>query len=146
MTKILVLHGPNLNLLGQRENQIYGDKSLEEINREIQALGDQLGLELDFFQSNHEGDLVEKIHAARDEFDWLIINPGALGHYSLALRDAIVAVTIPTIEVHLSNVFAREEFRSTSVLAPICQGQISGFGSISYLLALYSIFERQGVQ
>lgn len=145
MTKVLVLHGPNLNLLGQREPEVYGQKTLDQINREIAALGAQLNLELDFFQSNHEGALIDQIHHAKGRFDWLIFNPGAFTHYSLAIRDALAAVEIPTIEVHLSNIQAREEFRSRSVIAPVCQGQISGFGATSYLLALYAIFERQGL-
>lgn len=145
MTKVLVLHGPNLNLLGQREPEVYGHKALDQINREIAALADQLSFEVDFFQSNHEGALVDQIQQAYGRFDWIILNPGAYSHYSLAIRDAIAAVMIPAIEVHLSNIYAREEFRSRSVLAPVCQGQISGFGSASYLLALYAIFERQGL-
>lgn len=145
MTKVLVLHGPNLNLLGQREPEVYGHKTLEQINREIAALGDQLGLELDFVQSNHEGVLIDEIHQAMGIYAWIVLNPGALTHYSYALRDALIAAQIPTIEVHLSNIHAREEFRSKSVIAPVCVGQISGFGARSYLLALYAIFEQQGL-
>lgn len=145
MTKVLVLHGPNLNLLGQREPDVYGDKTLDLINEEMLALGDQLGFKLDFFQSNHEGDLIDHIHAALGVYDWIVFNAGALTHYSYSLRDAISAVQIPTIEVHLSNLLNREEFRSKSVLTAVCEGQISGFGSLSYLLALYAIFEQEGI-
>lgn len=132
----MVLHGPNLNLLGTREPEIYGTTTLDQINLLMDERGRELGLSLEFFQSNHEGKLIDRLHAARDQFDWVIINPGALGHYSYALRDAISAVGIRTIEVHLSNIYAREPFRHQSVIAPVCTGQISGFGVQSYLLAL----------
>ena len=140
--KVLVLHGPNLNLLGQRQPELYGTKTLDQINEEIELLGSQLGLDVDFFQSNQEGMLIDRIHQARGVYQWLVFNPAALTHYSYALRDALQAADIPTIEVHLSNIQAREEFRSRSVLAPVCVGQVSGFGITSYLLALYAIFER----
>lgn len=143
--KVLVLHGPNLNLLGQREPEIYGKETLDQINEEIEALASQLGLEVGFFQSNHEGQLIDHIHQALGVYKWIILNPGALTHYSYALQDAISGVGIPTIEVHLSNIHKREEFRARSVLAPVCQGQISGFGATSYLLALYAIFEKSRV-
>lgn len=141
--KVLVLHGPNLNLLGQREPEVYGMLTLDQINEEIEALGSQLGLEVDFFQSNHEGVLIDRIHQACGLYEWLVFNPGAFAHYSYALRDALAAAAIPTIEVHLSNIYAREEFRSRSVIAPVCLGQVSGFGVTSYLLALYAIFEKR---
>ncbi|HHT90902.1 MAG: type II 3-dehydroquinate dehydratase [Bacillota bacterium] len=140
--KVLVLHGPNLNLLGQRQPELYGTKTLDQINEEIELLGSQLGLDVDFFQSNQEGMLIDRIHQARGVYQWLVFNPAAFTHYSYALRDALQAADIPTIEVHLSNIQAREEFRSRSVLAPVCVGQVSGFGITSYLLALYAIFER----
>lgn len=139
--KVLVLHGPNLNLLGQREPEVYGQKTLDQINEEIQALADQLGIEVDFFQSNQEGQLIDRVHRASGVYQWIVFNPAAFTHYSYALRDAIAATAIPTIEVHLTNVHTREEFRSRSVIAPVCVGQISGFGAASYLLALYAIFE-----
>lgn len=142
--RVLVLHGPNLNLLGHREPEIYGTATLTQINREMKTLGSQLGMQLDFFQSNHEGALIDQIQQARGNYAWLIFNPAAFSHYSYALRDAIAAVGIPTIEVHLSNIQAREEFRAKSVIAPVCAGQISGFGLESYLLALYAIFEKSG--
>ena len=140
--KVLVLHGPNLNLLGQRQPELYGTKTLDQINEEIELLGSQLVLDVHFFQSNQEGMLIDRIHQARGVYQWLVFNPAAFTHYSYALRDALQAADIPTIEVHLSNIQAREEFRSRSVLAPVCVGQVSGFGITSYLLALYAIFER----
>jgi 3-dehydroquinate dehydratase-2 len=139
--KVLVLHGPNLNLLGQREPEVYGHSTLDQINEEIEALASQLGLEVDFYQSNQEGQLIDCIHRAGGVYQWIIFNPAAFTHYSYALRDALAATAIPTIEVHLTNIQAREEFRSRSVIAPVCVGQVSGFGATSYLLALYAIFE-----
>ncbi|GAW94145.1 type II 3-dehydroquinate dehydratase [Calderihabitans maritimus] len=139
--RVLVMHGPNLNLLGQRERDIYGETTLEEINQRLTLLARQYGVEIDFFQSNHEGDLIDKLHQARGHFEAVILNPGALTHYSLALRDAIAAVNIPVIEVHLSNIHAREKFRQRSVTAPVCVGQISGLGPYSYYLALRAAVE-----
>ena len=139
LKKILVLNGPNLDLLGDREPGVYGTDSLEEINDEIQELAAALGMECEFYQSNLEGRLVEKVHQVRDYFDGCILNAGAYTHYSYALRDAITAVRKPVIEVHMSNIYAREEFRHKSVLAAVCAGQISGFGKDSYLLALRAL-------
>ena len=139
LKKILVLNGPNLNLLGEREPGVYGTDSLEEINDEIQELAAALGMECEFYQSNLEGRLVEKVHQVRDYFDGCILNAGAYTHYSYALRDAITAVRKPVIEVHMSNIYAREEFRHKSMLAAVCAGQISGFGKDSYLLALRAL-------
>ena len=138
MTKILVLHGPNLNLLGTRERSIYGHVTLETINRE---LADAAGAdkEIRTVQSNHEGVLIDEIHGARTWADGILMNPGAFTHYSYALRDAIAGVALPTVEVHLSNVHSREEFRHRSVIAPVCVGQISGFGWRSYLLGLQGL-------
>jgi len=134
--KILVLHGPNLNLLGRREPEVYGLATLAEINAAIQKLAEELGVQVEFFQSNHEGELVDRLHRAGESCAAVIFNPGAYTHYSLALRDAVAAIPVPVVEVHLSNISAREEFRRRSVIAPAAAGQISGFGPDSYLLAL----------
>ncbi|HEX3027353.1 MAG TPA: type II 3-dehydroquinate dehydratase [Clostridia bacterium] len=139
--KILVIHGPNLNLLGERETGIYGKDSTEHINREIVDSADELNVECEIHQFNVEGDIINMLHTARTRFDGIIINAGAYTHYSIAIRDAIAAIKIPCIEVHMSNVYAREEFRHHSVLAPVCVGQISGFGKNSYLLALRGLID-----
>jgi 3-dehydroquinate dehydratase II len=136
---ILVLHGPNLNLLGQREPGIYGSLNLTEINRLLEKQADDLAVNIDFYQSNHEGALVDKIHSAWGQHQGILINPGAYTHTSIALRDAITGVSIPTIEVHLSNVYRREEFRHHSYIAPVAVGQISGFGAQSYILGLQAL-------
>ncbi len=137
MKKGLVINGPNLNLLGVREKSIYGEESLGNITKIMLEEAKRLNFDLEFTQSNHEGEIIDKLHSARDIFDVIIINPGAYTHYSIAIRDAIKAIEIPTIEVHLSNIHSREEFRSKSVIAPVCVGQISGFGSYSYIIALH---------
>lgn len=134
--KILVISGPNLNLLGQREVQIYGTETLETIEKRLYARAEELGVELDCFQSNHEGAIIDRLHEAKGNTDGVILNAGAYTHYSVAIRDAIAAVRIPCVEVHLSNVHAREEFRHHSMLAPVCVGVICGFGGASYELAL----------
>ena len=134
--KILVLNGPNLNLLGKREPQIYGAETLEDINRRIAALAIELGVEVAFFQSNHEGELVQKIQDALGAYQAIVINPGAYTHTSVALRDAISSTGIPTIEAHISNIYKREEFRHQSYISAVAAGQIAGFGPESYLLAL----------
>jgi 3-dehydroquinate dehydratase-2 len=139
MTKILVLHGPNLNLLGQREPDIYGSLTLEEINERLQRFAAAKHIELRLVQSNHEGVLVDAIHAALGWADGLVINPAAYTHTSVAIRDAIVATGLPAVEVHLSNIYAREPFRHVSLIAPACKGQISGFGWRSYVLGLEAI-------
>lgn len=136
MKKVLIIHGPNLNLLGSRETSVYGQETLEDINKEISSLARELKVEVDFFQSNIEGEIVDAIQKAKGQYDVIIINPAGYTHYSVAIRDAISAVQIPTIEVHLSNIHAREEFRQKSVIAPVAKGQILGFGKNSYLLAL----------
>ncbi len=139
MKSILIINGPNLNLLGKREPEIYGIDSLENINSSVSVLADELNISVSFIQSNHEGDLIDAIQEAPEKYDGIIINAGAYTHYSIAIRDAISAVKIPCIEIHLSNIFARETFRHTSVIAPVCIGSIQGFGRNSYLLALRAI-------
>ena len=136
MKKILVIHGPNLDLLGAREPQVYGKTSLAEINRSLKQAAKKSKISLTIAQSNHEGEIVDLIGDARGKFDMIIINPAAYTHTSIAIRDAIAASAVRTIEVHLSNIHAREEFRQTSLIAPVCIGQISGFGAQSYSLAL----------
>jgi 3-dehydroquinate dehydratase-2 len=137
MKRILVLHGPNLNLLGQREPEVYGRQTLADIDMELAGLAEQLNLAIDTFQSNHEGDLIDRIHASENNgFSGIIINPGGLTHTSVALRDAISAIELPVIEAHLSNIHARESFRNHSYVAGVVVGQVSGFGAASYLLAL----------
>lgn len=137
--KVLVLLGPNLDMVGIREKSVYGDETAESINAEIVGHAKKLGFACDIYQSNHEGDLIDRIHAARNVYSGVVINAGALTHYSYALRDAIASVRIPFVEVHMSNIYAREEFRHQSVIAPVCAGQISGFGKNSYFLALSAL-------
>lgn len=137
--KILVIHGPNLNLLGEREPGVYGNTNIETLNSNIIECAKEQGLECEIFQSNHEGAIIDKLHSARLQFDGVIINAGAYTHYSYAIRDAISAIKIPCVEVHISNVFARDEFRSKSVIAPVCKGSISGFGLNSYYLAVMAL-------
>ena len=139
MKKILVIHGPNLNLLGKREINVYGTTTIDEINDDLKKMAKAKGLELTIMQSNHEGEIVELIGKAKGNFDAILINPAAYTHTSVAIRDAISAVDVPTVEVHLSNIYAREEFRHTSLIAPVAAGQISGFGKTSYLLGLEAI-------
>ena len=139
MKKILVMLGPNLNMVGVREKGIYGEETAQSISEQIKSFADEQGFSVEIYQSNHEGDLIDKIHAARGIFDGVVINAGALTHYSYALRDAIACVKIPFVEVHMSNIHAREEFRHTSVIAPVCAGQIAGFGKNSYFLAIMAL-------
>lgn len=141
MNRILVIHGPNLNLLGEREPGVYGSSGIDELNAGIIEHAMAENLECEIFQSNHEGAIIDKLHEARKEFDGVIINAGAYTHYSYAIRDAIAAIKIPCIEVHISNVDAREEFRANSVIAPVCKGSIAGFGFLSYYLAVRALAE-----
>ncbi len=134
--RIIIINGPNLNLLGTREKDVYGTATLSEIASAITDEAQLLGMDADFVQSNHEGEIIDKIHETRGKYDIIIINPAAYTHYSLAIRDAIKAVELPCIEVHMSNIHSREEFRSRSVIAPVCIGQICGFGANSYIMAI----------
>jgi 3-dehydroquinate dehydratase-2 len=146
--KILLLHGPNLNLLGTREPEVYGSMTLDDINAKMIALGAELGAEVTCLQSNHEGALIDALHEARISMNGVVFNPGGYTHTSVALRDAISAIVIPVIEVHLSNVYAREEFRHVSLVSAVCKGKVSGFGWRSYELGLRGLVdllnERKG--
>ena len=141
MKKILVIHGPNLDLLGQREPGVYGKATLKQINGELSKIAKAEKIALETFQSNHEGEIVEKIGKAKGKFDCIVINPAAYTHTSVAIRDAISAVSMPVVEVHLSNIYAREEFRHTSLISPVAVGQVSGFGLDSYRLGLKAAIE-----
>ena len=136
MNKILIINGPNLNLLGSREEEIYGTESFEGIFKTLKSIIKEKNVELDYFQSNHEGEIIDKIHHSIGEIDYIIINPGALTHYSYSLHDAILAAKIPTIEVHISNIYSREGWRTKSVISPAVKGVISGLGVQVYTVAL----------
>ena len=141
--KILVLNGPNLNLLGTREPEVYGTDSLEDVEKSLQSLASKNSTDIDFYQSNSENELIERLHDAKqDSVDYIIINPGAFTHTSIALRDAFLGVNIPFIEVHISNIYSREEFRKTSYLSDISKGLITGLGVAGYEFALLSILHR----
>ncbi|MFA5527074.1 MAG: type II 3-dehydroquinate dehydratase [Peptostreptococcales bacterium] len=141
--KIQVIHGPNLNMLGIREKNIYGTMSLESINRLIGEAAEKLKIEVSIFQSNHEGSIIDKIHDCYNKYDGLVINPGAYTHYSYAIRDAIAAVSIPTVEVHLSDIQDREDFRKISVIKDVCVKQIAGKGYLSYIEGIEALLHRQ---
>ncbi len=142
--KFLVINGPNLNLLGEREPDVYGDESLQSINDELLGAVKSLGQDVSFFQSNSEGGIIDRLHSARSKYDGVILNAGAYTHYSYAIRDAIAAIKIPVVEVHLSNVNSRDEFRKNSVIAPVCAGTIAGFGKYVYLLAVSALIYMLG--
>lgn len=137
--KILVINGVNMNMLGIREPEKYGNMTLKDLEKELYSYSFELGIDIETFQSNFEGEIVEKIHSAKENFDGIIINAGAYTHTSIAIRDAISSINIPTVEVHMTNIYSREEFRHHSYIAPVCAGQISGFGINSYKLALEAI-------
>jgi 3-dehydroquinate dehydratase-2 len=140
--RVLVVHGPNLNLLGTREPEVYGSTTLEEIHADLAAAAKTRGAELEFFQSNHEGALIDRIQEALSWADGILINPGGLTHTSVSLRDALAATRLPVVEVHLSNVFAREEFRRHSLVSPIAAGVVAGFGALGYRLGLEALLAR----
>ncbi len=139
--KILVINGVNMNMLGLRETEKYGTMTLKDLEKDLYAFSFEIGIDIETFQSNFEGEIVEKIHSAKDNFDGIVINAGAYTHTSIAIRDAISAVNIPTVEVHMTNIYKREEFRHHSYIAPVCTGQISGFGINSYKLGLEAVVD-----
>lgn len=139
--KILVINGVNMNMLGLRETEKYGTMTLKDLEKDLYAFSFEIGIDIETFQSNFEGEIVEKIHSAKDNFDGIVINAGAYTHTSIAIRDAISAVNIPTVEVHMTNIYKREEFRHHSYIAPVCTGQISGFGINSYKLGLKAVVD-----
>jgi 3-dehydroquinate dehydratase-2 len=139
--KIVVIQGPNLNMLGMREQNIYGPMKLDDIHAQMKGFAEQSGVEIEFFQSNLEGEIVDRLQECLGDASGIIINPAAYTHTSIAIRDAIAAIQIPTVEVHLSNIYQREEFRHKSLTAPVCAGQISGFGPFSYHLAMVSMIQ-----
>ena len=139
--KVVVIQGPNLNMLGHREQNIYGPMKLDDIHTQMKGFAEQNGVEIEFFQSNLEGEIVDRLQECMGEANGVIINPAAYTHTSIAIRDAIAAIQIPVVEVHLSNIYQREEFRHTSLVAPVCAGQISGFGPFSYHMAMVAILQ-----
>lgn len=139
--KILIINGPNINLLGRREKEVYGERSYEDLNKELISYAAEKSIGIEIYQSNHEGEIVDRIHSAEGKTDFVLINPGAYTHYSYAIRDAIAAVDIRTIEIHISNIHAREDFRNRSVIAPVCLGQISGLGTAVYKIGILAAME-----
>jgi 3-dehydroquinate dehydratase-2 len=144
MAHLLLINGPNLNLLGKREPHIYGSTTLHNLEQELISFANEHGVALTCFQSNHEGEIIDRIHEAEGEYDGIILNAGAFTHYSYAIRDAIASISVPVVEVHISNIHAREPFRHQSVIAPVVAGQIVGFGLAGYRLAILALLEIQG--
>lgn len=142
MRKLIIINGPNLNLLGVREKSVYGSETLKDLEKYILNKCETLNICVDFFQSNHEGDIIDTIHNSMDLYDGIVINPGAYTHYSYAIHDAIKSINIPVVEVHISNIHGREDFRSKSVTAKACIGQICGFGFSGYVLSIHAILEK----
>jgi 3-dehydroquinate dehydratase-2 len=142
LKKVLVINGPNLNMLGVREPGVYGSMLLQDIQQKLQGLEEELILELEFYQSNHEGGIIDTLHLAFGQVDGILINPGAFTHYSYAIRDAISSVALPAVEVHMSNIHKREAFRHHSVIAPVAVGQVSGFGAYSYEVGLRALHQH----
>lgn len=140
--KFLVINGPNLNMTGKREPEIYGSETLDDINAEIKAFAEGKGAQVDFYQSNHEGAIIDTIHASMGVYDGIVMNPGAYTHYSYAIRDAVSCINIPVVEVHISDIHAREEFRKISVIAPVCVKQIYGMGKNGYKMAIEFLMNR----
>ncbi|NJP37642.1 type II 3-dehydroquinate dehydratase [Alkalicoccus luteus] len=143
MLKVHIINGPNLNRLGKREPHVYGSETLDDLEKKVTAHADRLGAEVTFFQHSSEGAIIDTLHAAEEQADAVILNPAAFTHYSYAVRDACASISIPVVEVHLSNVHARESFRSVSVTAPVCRGQISGFGFEGYCMALDFLYREE---
>ena len=141
--KFLVINGPNLNMTGKREPEIYGRETLDDINAEIKAFAEEKGAQVDFYQSNHEGAIIDTIHASMGVYDGIVMNPGAYTHYSYAIRDAVSCINIPVVEVHISDIHAREEFRKVSVIAPVCAKQIYGMGKKGYMVALEHLMNNK---
>jgi len=142
MAKILVINGPNLNMLGTREKSVYGETTLKDVEKMVSEEAVKLKAEVDFFQSNHEGEIIDTIQSTMGKYDGAMINPGAFTHYSYAIRDAIASVNVPFVEIHISNIHTREEFRHKSVTAPVCAGQIVGMGIYGYVLGLHGVLEK----
>nr|1GQO_A Chain A, Dehydroquinase [Bacillus subtilis]1GQO_B Chain B, Dehydroquinase [Bacillus subtilis]1GQO_C Chain C, Dehydroquinase [Bacillus subtilis]1GQO_D Chain D, Dehydroquinase [Bacillus subtilis]1GQO_E Chain E, Dehydroquinase [Bacillus subtilis]1GQO_F Chain F, Dehydroquinase [Bacillus subtilis]1GQO_G Chain G, Dehydroquinase [Bacillus subtilis]1GQO_H Chain H, Dehydroquinase [Bacillus subtilis]1GQO_I Chain I, Dehydroquinase [Bacillus subtilis]1GQO_J Chain J, Dehydroquinase [Bacillus subtili len=140
----LILNGPNVNRLGSREPEVFGRQTLTDIETDLFQFAEALHIQLTFFQSNHEGDLIDAIHEAEEQYSGIVLNPGALSHYSYAIRDAVSSISLPVVEVHLSNLYAREEFRHQSVIAPVAKGQIVGLGAEGYKLAVRYLLSQQG--